>query len=699
MMSNISSGSKPDNSQWLVESSERIPMNVSELVMAWARDIETGEAIYIGELDKDRRGANCNCECISCKANLVAVNAAKNDFIKRPHFRHPAGTERDNCSVLTARAAALKMFTELGLIELPSYRKSGSFIGFSGKIYSAWLNIPSEKVAVRAFHLRDSVTAELTLEDGRKIRVVLIGEFDALTSNSDSENETRNPITTIRVCVDSPEVAGMDPADLRKKLVILLQQGQWCDYWNEEQLSIQAKNLAATEANNLMDWSSEDELLELLPSTASELLKRETLLHLKAKQILANAKFLKVPGVVIEASAELPNNEVLDRQQTLNACDIQIESAELEKAQGNVRPDVLINTLPNDWWSGGQLMVEVTVTNHIDSERLLRIRKKRIPALEIDLSKFGGLVTEKQFTRILLVELQSKRWLSQSFVHAAQDELERKISDEAESHWDRYHELKLENEIRERTQKQPISELLSEYLKSIEAFADIREKTDKQRSDDALVRSIAEVKNSPFQPVQEYYDYEEWMQFRAKTLVWRNFQSASSSDLIGRKGCIIERLLSIRENRPIGYQLDTIWQVINSIQGEGDRAAHWHTLFLIAIRVYKPTLSKEHEERVQLWRSKVKNSLQNGEPKYRRSQIYDSFLAALFPEMADLLKQRLPNKIYSDFHRFVVSGEAKKRDALSADEDEHWLNGKEYEDWARLNPERAKEWESRKKST
>jgi hypothetical protein len=696
-MSNEGSFSKLNNSQLVVENSKRIPTNLSELVMAWAKDMLTSEAIYIGELGKDRRGASCNCECISCQAKLVAVNAAKNDFIVRPHFRHPAGTERDSCSVLTARAAALKMFTELGLIELPSFRKSGSFIGFSGHRYSAWVNIPSQKVVIRSFNLRDGVTAELALGDGRKIRVVLVGEFDAITSTSDVE--AQSPVTTIRICVDSPEVAGMNPSELRKKLVIFLQQGQWCDYWNEAQLSDQANELAAAEANSLLDWSNEAELIELLPSSASELLKRETLLHLKAKQILASANFLKVPGVVIEASAELPNNEVLERQQTLNACDIQIESAELEKAQGNVRPDVLINTLPNAWWPGGQLMVEVTVTNHIDSERLLRIRKKGIPALEIDLSKLGGFVTEKQFTRILLVELQSKRWLSQSFVKAAQDELERKISDEAVSHWDKYHELKLENEIRERTQKQPISELLSEYLQSIEAFADIREKTEKQRSDDALVRSIADVKNSPFQPVQEYYDYEEWMQFRAKTLVWRNFQSAGSSDLIGRKGCIIERLLSIRENRPIGYQLATIWEVVNSIQNEGDRASQWHTLFLIAIRVYKPTLSNEHKERVRLWRYRVNASLQNGEPKYRRSQIYDSFLAALFPEMADLLRQRLPNKIYSDFHRFVVSGEAKKRDALSADEDEQWLKGKEYEDWARLNPERAKEWESRKKST
>ena len=32
---------------------------LGELVMAWARDIETGEPRYIGEIDDERRGGMC----------------------------------------------------------------------------------------------------------------------------------------------------------------------------------------------------------------------------------------------------------------------------------------------------------------------------------------------------------------------------------------------------------------------------------------------------------------------------------------------------------------------------------------------------------------------------------------------------------------------------------------------------------------
>ncbi len=50
---------------------------LGELVMAWARDIETGEPRYIGEIDADHRGGKCGCECPSCRLALIAVNAAK----------------------------------------------------------------------------------------------------------------------------------------------------------------------------------------------------------------------------------------------------------------------------------------------------------------------------------------------------------------------------------------------------------------------------------------------------------------------------------------------------------------------------------------------------------------------------------------------------------------------------------------------
>ena len=70
-----------------------------ELVMAWARDRESGEPRYIGELKKEQTGQRCGCECYSCGLALEAVNAGKTEFKLRPHFRHPEGTPKQDCMV------------------------------------------------------------------------------------------------------------------------------------------------------------------------------------------------------------------------------------------------------------------------------------------------------------------------------------------------------------------------------------------------------------------------------------------------------------------------------------------------------------------------------------------------------------------------------------------------------------------------
>jgi hypothetical protein len=113
-----------------------------------ARDIETGEPRYIGEIDADHRGGKCGCECPSCRLALIAVNAAKYKVIKRPHFRHPEGAQRDECAILAARAVAMRLLAEEGVIDLPRRRMSASAEGLSGAIHEAWVEAPAQKVRV-----------------------------------------------------------------------------------------------------------------------------------------------------------------------------------------------------------------------------------------------------------------------------------------------------------------------------------------------------------------------------------------------------------------------------------------------------------------------------------------------------------------------------------------------------------------------
>ena len=108
---------------------------LGELVMAWPRDIETGEPRYIGEIDAEHRGGKCGRECQSWRLPLIAVNAAKDKVVRRPHFRYPEGAQRDECAILAARAAAMRLLVEEGVIELPRRRMSATAEGLSGAIH------------------------------------------------------------------------------------------------------------------------------------------------------------------------------------------------------------------------------------------------------------------------------------------------------------------------------------------------------------------------------------------------------------------------------------------------------------------------------------------------------------------------------------------------------------------------------------
>ena len=136
------------SSQWVINggAAPEIVDNPSGLVMAWARDVETGEPMYIMELGTSRTGARCGCECPSCNLPLIAINAAKKEYRKRPHFRHPVGAEKADCMYLSARLAALQLLRDQGFIQLPRRRQSSLVVGLSGTQHEAWVEHPPEPI-------------------------------------------------------------------------------------------------------------------------------------------------------------------------------------------------------------------------------------------------------------------------------------------------------------------------------------------------------------------------------------------------------------------------------------------------------------------------------------------------------------------------------------------------------------------------
>lgn len=632
-----------------------------DLVMAWAEDQVSGEPRYIGELSVDQRGSKCNCRCISCKLPLVAVNAAKPKFHIRPHFRHPAGAEKNACLVLAARFAALQMLKSEGILELPRHRQSARVTGLSGKYYEAWVELPPERVHVSNFGFNDKVSAILTLDDGRKLQIRLIGRIEANDCQTEAESSL---IPTILLVVDDPSIAAMSPEELKKRIQLIAVDGIWCSHWNKSDLIDKAVDAATINAEIALDWLGD---ISGFPVDISADLKRETLLHIKAKEILEREKRICLPSLGVEAEIVLPNGKVLTKSKTLSGYVSQLESVSLEKRIGRIRPDVVAKTIATGEWLDEHILIEITVTNTISEERIERIRNENIPALEIDISRMGGVVTEAEFTKLVVDELAGKRWLFHPRIEQEKALLEAELADDAAK-------IIEQNRKYSEVMAKPVSEWGRLYLDSVLSHGNIRANSDYPDDDPVLLSNAL-------------YRVREC----AENLAIHGYPEAKDEELFWQRGNILERLLSLKLDQSVGYKLNTSWQVINAILQEKGRYTQWQILYLIGIKIWKPTLNEQQAARVAKWRSEVLRSLDAGEHTYQRDRKYDRLLTLLFPELADSLSKS------------IVAGSKSTNTTQGINspntfgyQPDPWLKGKALEAWKKSNPEAAKQWEEMK---
>lgn len=645
-----SSTLQPDE-RWEVSSSDLadLPANFfsDDLVLAWARDIETKEIRYISTLGPERNGKKSGCECYSCKRELLAINNAKREFKrgdKKPHFRHPEGSAKTDCLVLSARAVALEMLAKHGTLELPRRQQSARVEGLSGTYYEAWVESKPERVSIANFSVRDEANAILRLDDGRQLIVRLVGTLDANAIEL-SGSSTLTP--TIILIVDDPDVAAMSPEDLRKRLTLVVDRARWCSHWEDEHLIQQATEDALAKAKHALDWLDCAEYE--FPENISAAERRETLLHLKAKEILEMERQIRLPSLEIKVTESLSNGDTLTESSVLPSQLVLLDNVVLEKRLGQIRPDVLATTIGTETWQSGPILIEITVTNAIRNERLERIRQQGIPAIEIDISRMGGVVTEDEFRNLVVREVAGKNWLYHPWIEQETDRLTQLLSGVVEefnqkeqAKADRLRKIK-EQEAEEQKQRiqaaaektrkhlelkmTPIESWRERYLGAVMFHGNVRAYADDPDADpQVLEEARTQVRES------------------AEGLAAHGYPEAEDEDLFRRQGNILERLLSIRKDRAIGYRLQTAWQVINAILQENHPHSQWQTLYLIAIKHYSPTLNPSQQTRITEWREAVKASLLDGEMKYRRSAKYDRLLAFLFPEMAKGINTPLPNR-------------------------------------------------------
>lgn len=637
---------------------EQLPSS-RDLVMAWAVDQDTGQPRYILQLDAAHRGNKSNCKCPSCDLPLVAVNAAKTVFLKRPHFRHPEGAAREHCVIVAARKALAKMFGQQDRIVLPRRRRSRNIEGLSGRYFDAWVERPSESVGINECAFRDEATAILTLDDGRRLVVQLVGRGEVARLEGDETLLAR-----IELEVDDPAIAMMSPKEIFKRLELAWSNACWTQHWADADLDHQADAKARESAAAALDWLDSVDS----PDGPSPAEQRETLLHREVKAILERKKRIRLPGLHVEAQWQRSNGFIDRKVWSAPEAEVSLTSVELEVHLGCSVPDVVATWVDSDGWTHS-VFIEVTVTNPIGDERIDRLSSFGFPVLEIDIGRMGGIVTREEFTHLVVDEVAGKHWLYHPTLNEEEQHLLGVMKGEAEA---------ADAAARKRQELQDISaaDWAQRYLTAfhqrwLEQLAAGEGSTGGvacQKAQDALLEAI-------------------------QALEVHGYPCASMMDQNPLR-TIIARIFSIRCGTGVEYKFDNAWAVINSICCDrGASSLKWHTLYLIAVRTYQPTLTTEHAHKVAQWRNEVKTSIENEDATYVRDTVYDLLLGLLFPEMRSALNKPFGTPLQ------ILEKDCDVFDALPDPQPVQFrtsgnvfLRGREFEEWARRNPDAAKVW-------
>lgn len=633
---------------------------INNLIMAWAIDKLTGRPRYVLELDAAHRGSKCDCVCPSCRLPLIAVNAAKTVFQKRPHFRHPDGAARDACVIVSARRALEEMFAKQNTIMLPRYRKSANVEGLSGQYFNAWVEREAECVRLKQFSFRDEISGWLTLDDGRRLLVKLIGRGESSSIDEDRVE------AKIELEVDDPSIAMMTPEEIFRRIELSWTNACWIQHWEDKALENEAQQLAKEKAINALDWLGDDGLLNHLNKSQ----RRETLLHREVKAILEAEKRICLPRLQVNAEFKRSNGFVDRRDWMEPEQEVVLASVELEVHLGHSIPDVIASWVKEDGWTQ-TIIIEVTVTNTINDERVERLESFGFPVLEIDISRMGGVVTKEEFKRLVVDEVAAKRWLYHPTIEVERQHLVAMMRRDSDTY-----------EAGQRKRKGYLDTPAREWaIKFIDAI----------KARWSLVESLGEsAKENP-----AWQSTQENVQEAIAALDMHGYELASMLDEYPLQR-VVSRIASIFFNKGIEYKSDSAWQVINAIMCDrSEHAKKFHTLYLIAIKIYSPEMTIDQAHKVSEWRSKVKTSILAGEQEYVRETTYDRLLGLLFPEMRVQLNNPFGTPLqilenYEDPSSELLT--TKKLESMHPELENVLLRGAAFDEWARKNPEAAKNW-------
>jgi hypothetical protein len=142
----------------------------------------------------------------------------------------------------------------------------------------------------------------------------------------------------------------------------------------------------------------------------------ETALHEFAKQVLADNRTLMLPPLI----ARFGDIEDLIRTSQEFAYD----AVEVEKAMPNMRPDVTVRR------GEAVLLIEVAVRHPCEDTKLALIRERRLPAIEIDLSRIRHDAPPQEHADAVL-RSAPRHWLFNRFIEEAEADLRQRAAAQA----------------------------------------------------------------------------------------------------------------------------------------------------------------------------------------------------------------------------------------------------------------------------
>ncbi len=526
--------------------------------------------------------------------------------------------------------------------------------GFSGEGYEVWVEAPAERIAVVGAALHDYATALLTLDDGRELLVDLTG-----LREPGSDGRGRAIVT---LSLSDPTIAMLGPDEIRARLRVL-PDIRWCAHWNDRALAAEGDTAAEQAARDALDgWQETDEAdfrSHLPPGTDATTMqrwRRETLLHREVKAILEKASSIATPGLEVEVTRDPPEEFGGDwEENTLRKLwmtasrNLALDAVRLERRLGNIVPDVIgtlggrqihthggtMTMVSGDFEEDVEdtysqvwpltVLVEVTVTHGIDEEKLRRIRELDLPTLEINIGSLGGQVTLDGLRTLVVDETIGKRW-----VHHPAWRIKRRI---LEAEMDRHpvtvrYQERLAELRRPRLLATPASEWAGIYLSAAMAFYDANTRIKKARRTH---------RGSTPNPPLLGPDSESWRQIMeaAEALALHGMSGAADAAMVDETG-VIPRLLSIQQNRGVGYAVDTGFQVLNAIMQSGIDTQQWNTLYPMAVKAYglETQFTQKQAELYAVWRQTIIDKVAAGDEVCLRPARYDAVLSMLFPELA-----------------------------------------------------------------